>query len=747
MTSQTSLNPKPASAKTPVEHLARERRTPPTGRALAIWRGVSSLLEVLLVQGQPLLLASSVAAGSRSRRSPRARGAAPGRPARRPDARRAPPARRRRRGGQPREPLGAGRRAAGRSRRARPPSPRASRGPRGCRAPAARATARRPRRSGGGAGPRRRPPSAAASSRQVTRSSTGCVLGGRGELGEVAPERVVHHVHHLHVDRPLRGGGLPGSRSWVGQPCVGGGAHDGSPSGGFGVGGGWTSHADRRAGSRLGSGSTTVISARTVGRARSSQAGIHQFQRPSSVIVAGTSTIRTTVASRVMATAMPDAELLDHDVDLDGEAEEDGDHDRRGRGDDPAGRGEAADHAAVRVPGVQPVLADPREQEDLVVHRQAEQDREQQDRASSSTPASRGRGRAAPRPSPTGRRRSARRTPPPIDSRFIAAALTGTTTERNTIPSSSTETPTTNPTTTHSRCGEHVGDVGEQRRGAGDLDARRVPSARRSSTRSRVRSSVGPKVGSASKIAQCTVRSRTCTGDTAAMSSRAATLRARRSTSASSSRLGVGHEQHRPVGARTELLGDQVVGLAGGQVGRLAAEESCGQVRMASAGAARASSTTSRRPAPRPAGRRPTRVAQRCHQRRPPVRSRPRPDPAREQPVTGQAAQRRDQGERGERRRRRPRWRWRSRRSRRSAARASLQPEQRDQHGRGGEDHRAPGGGDGATGRLVLVVARAEELHEAGDQQQGVVDAHAEADHGGHHRCRGADVHGRRPAG
>ena len=39
----------------------------------------------------------------------------------------------------------------------------------------------------------------------------------------------------------------------------------------------------------------------------------------------------------------------------------------------------------------------------------------------------------------------------PIDSRFIAAAFTGTMIERNIIASSSTDTATTNPTTSHSR--------------------------------------------------------------------------------------------------------------------------------------------------------------------------------------------------------------------------------------------------------------------------------------------------------
>ena len=47
-----------------------------------------------------------------------------------------------------------------------------------------------------------------------------------------------------------------------------------------------------------------------LGSRRSSQAGSHQFHLPSSVIVAGTRTIRTTVASRTIATAMPKPSCL-----------------------------------------------------------------------------------------------------------------------------------------------------------------------------------------------------------------------------------------------------------------------------------------------------------------------------------------------------------------------------------------------------------------------------------------------------
>ena len=74
---------------------------------------------------------------------------------------------------------------------------------------------------------------------------------------------------------------------------------------------------------------------------RSSQRGSHQLRSPSSSIVAGTSSMRTIVASSSTATAQAEAEQLDDPVGLAEEAAEDDDHDRRGGGDDPGGRGQA----------------------------------------------------------------------------------------------------------------------------------------------------------------------------------------------------------------------------------------------------------------------------------------------------------------------------------------------------------------------------------------------------------------------
>ena len=70
------------------------------------------------------------------------------------------------------------------------------------------------------------------------------------------------------------------------------------------------------------------------------------------------------------------------------------------------------------------------------------------------------------------------------------------------------------------------------------------------------------------------------------------------------------------------------------------------------------------------------------------------------------------------------------------------QPHQRDQHGAGREDDRASGRGGSATGRLGDAEPLGEVLGVPGDQQQRVVDADAEADHGRDHRGGGADVGG-----
>ncbi|MDQ0779328.1 hypothetical protein QF026_007794 [Streptomyces aurantiacus] len=59
---------------------------------------------------------------------------------------------------------------------------------------------------------------------------------------------------------------------------------------------------------------------------------------------------------------------------------------------------------------------------------------------------------------------------------------------------------------------------------------------------------------------------------------------------------------------------------------------------------------------------------------------------------------------------------------------------QRDDHGGAGEDDRAARGGDGPRDRVLDVRFRIGELLAmAGEDEQGVVDAHRQADHEGEH--------------
>ena len=62
------------------------------------------------------------------------------------------------------------------------------------------------------------------------------------------------------------------------------------------------------------------------------------------------------------------------------EGEEDGDHDRGAGGDDPGGLGQPVGDGERVVAGPVVLLLDPRQQEHLVVHGEAEQDREDPDR-------------------------------------------------------------------------------------------------------------------------------------------------------------------------------------------------------------------------------------------------------------------------------------------------------------------------------------------------------------------------------
>ena len=82
-----------------------------------------------------------------------------------------------------------------------------------------------------------------------------------------------------------------------------------------------------------------------------------------------------------------------------------------------------------------------------------------------------------------------------------------------------------------------------------------------------------------------------------------------------------------------------------------------------------------------------------------------------------------------------------------------VQAQQRDDHGRAGEQHRAARGVDRGGGRVVRFQARVQAFAVAGDDEQRVVDTDAEPDHRGElrrevgHRLHVADEHRERHTG
>ena len=252
--------------------------------------------------------------------------------------------------------------------------------------------------------------------------------------------------------------------------------------------------------------------------------------------------------------------------------------------------------------------------------------------------------------------------------------------------------------------------------------------ARRSSIRSGVRSSVGPKAGSAVMI-ESSPSGVVTTGSTPAMRSSARSV-ATASSAPPAAEVGTttvsGPFAPGPNSAATRSYAWRVVLPAGWLLA------SPGQVRRSSTGAA----STSRTPrltsaqherlaadAGGPAGGERLAGAQRTVAAY----------GAGQQLATTQPAQRRHEGEGGRGDEHDGDGGGQAERVVRRQA-GEAQAHQRDQHGHRGEHHRSSGRRDRAAGGLDRVVPEAEVLHVARDQEQRVVDPDAEPDHRGDHR-------------
>ena len=97
-------------------------------------------------------------------------------------------------------------------------------------------------------------------------------------------------------------------------------------------------------------------------------------------MLAGTSTERTMVASMSDSDGESEAHLLEHHEIAHRESAEDGHHDQGGAGDDARCGAHAEGNGVSVVVRLVVTLADPAEQEDVVVHRQTEQHGEQEQR-------------------------------------------------------------------------------------------------------------------------------------------------------------------------------------------------------------------------------------------------------------------------------------------------------------------------------------------------------------------------------
>ena len=116
------------------------------------------------------------------------------------------------------------------------------------------------------------------------------------------------------------------------------------------------------------------------GRIRSSHAGRCQARWPSRLIADGHQHHPDQGHVEQDGGAETEPEQLAGDVRAQHERVEDADHDQCRARDDRRRAGHAGDQAGARVPAQPVLLPDPAEQEDLVVHREPEQDREHQHR-------------------------------------------------------------------------------------------------------------------------------------------------------------------------------------------------------------------------------------------------------------------------------------------------------------------------------------------------------------------------------
>ena len=150
--------------------------------------------------------------------------------------------------------------------------------------------------------------------------------------------------------------------------------------------------ADTGGAPRIGSGSVATATRGS----HSSQLGRYQFQSPSSFMLAGSKTARMIVASIKTAAAKPDAELLQQvERQGDEDREDEHHHDRGARHDAGCGLDPVLDRL-VRRHALIDALADAADDEDVVVHRQSEQDHEQEHRHERLDPSRRGADQSAP---------------------------------------------------------------------------------------------------------------------------------------------------------------------------------------------------------------------------------------------------------------------------------------------------------------------------------------------------------------